>query len=192
MEHIEKGLTLVRIIEHAMPPIKVKADIQAGDISYHHEEEAHQALIPIFEELDQVDIVGPAARVKREKSQASGQKRTEPLAVTYAGVEFTSLDLDLALAKRNLGRAQKALKDNRFDDADSALATIQARGVIFGLVEDYLPLRESADNLKLAEDDMKRGQPPRSQSCVANCLGCIKGLRKDRRRKSIQGSEKTA
>ena len=178
LEHIEKGLTLVRIIEHAMPPIKVKADIQAGDISYHHEEEAHQALIPIFEELDQVDIIGPAARVKREKSQASGQKRTEPLAVTYAGVEFTSLDLDLALAKRNLGRAQKALKDNRFDDADSALATIQSRGVIFGLVEDYLPLREAADNLKLAEDDMKRGQPQEAKAALQIASNALKDYEK--------------
>lgn len=178
LEDIEKGLTLVQIIEHAVPPIKVKADIQSGDISYHHEEEVHQAIIPIFQELDQVDVVGPAVRAKQEKGQTSGEKGTGPSAVTYAGTEFTSLDLDLALAKRNLGRAKKAVMDNKLDQADSALLDIQTRGVLFGLVEDYLPLREAADNLKVAEYEFKEGQPQNAKEALKVASDALKDYEK--------------
>lgn len=171
---IEKGLTLVRIIEHAIPPIKVKADIQSGDISYHHEEEAHQALIPIFEELDQVDVVGPAVRVQKGKGQDSKKKGKGPSAITYAGTEFTSLDLDLPLAKRDLQSAKQALGDNKLDAADSALMDIQERGMVFGLVEDYLPLREAADNLKLAENELKDGQSQEAKAALKVASDALK------------------
>ena len=178
LEDIGKGLTLVQIIEHAVPPIKVKADIQSGDISYHHEEEVHQSIIPIFQELDQVDVVGPAVRAKQEKSQNPVNKGTGPSAVTYAGAEFTSLDLDLSLAKRNLGRAKKALMEDKLDQADSALLDIQARGVLFGLVEDYLPLREAADNLKLAEYEFKEGKSNNAKEALKVASDALKDYEK--------------
>jgi len=178
LEDIEQGLTLVKIIEQAVPPIKVKAEIQAGDIKYQHEEEEKQALIPIFEELDQVDVVGSTKGVKKETGSKSGEKRPVPRAVTYAGIEFTSLDLNLPLAKRNLVRAKKALEDNRSDDADTALLDIQTRGVIFGLVEDFLPLREAADNLKLAEYEFKNGQAKEAETALKVASDALKEYEK--------------
>jgi len=178
LEHIEKGLTLVRIIEQAVPPVKVKADIQAGDISYHHEEEEQQGIIPIYEELDQVEVVGPATRAKQEKSQTSGEKHSQPSVVSYAGIEFTSLDLDLPLAKRNLGRAKKALEDKKPDDAAMALLDVQTRGVLFSLVEEHLPLREAADNLKLAEYEFKYGQATEAKASLKVASDALKDYEK--------------
>ena len=178
LENVEKGLTLVKIIEKAVPRVTVTAEIQAGDIKYQHEEEERQSLIPIFEELDQVDVVGPTKGVKKENSSKSGEKRPVPSAVTYAGIEFTSLDLNLPLAKRNLVRAKKALEDNRSDDADTALLDIQTRGVLFGLVEDYLPLREAADNLKLAENEFKNGQTSEAKSALTVASDALKDYEK--------------
>ena len=178
LENVEKGLTLVQIIEQAVPRVKVKAEIQAGDIKYQHEEEEKQALIPIFEELDQVDVMGPTAGVKKEKSAGSGEKRTGPFAITYAGIEFTSLELDLPFAKRNLGYAKKALKDNKLEDADSALQAIQSRGVLFELVEDHLPLREAADNLKLAEYEFKNGQAKDAETALKVASDALKDYEK--------------
>lgn len=178
LEDIEQGLTLVQIIEKAVPPVKVKADIQAGDLKYHHEEEEQQALIPIFEELDQVEVVGPATGMKKEKSQTSGKKGIQPSAITYAGIEFTSLDLDLPMAKRKLERAKKALKDKKLEDADSALQSIQSRGVLFDLVEDHLPLREAADNLKLAEYEFKNGQAKEAKSALNMASDALKDYEK--------------
>ncbi len=178
LENVEKGLTLVQIIEQAVPPVKVKADIQAGNIKYHHEEEERQAIIPIFEELDQVELIGPATEAKREKSAGSGEKRPKPSAITYAGIEFTSLDLDLPLAKRNLGYAKKALNDDKLDDADSALLEIQTRGVLFDLVEDHLPLREAADNLKLAEYEFNNGQAREAETALKMASDALKDYEK--------------
>jgi len=178
LEDIEQGLTLVKIIEKAVPPVKVKAEIQAGDIKYQHEEEERQTLIPIFEELDQVDVVGPTKEVKKEKGSKSGKKRPVSSAVTYSGIEFTSLDLNLPWAKRNLIRAKKALEDNRSDDADMALLNIQTRGVLFGLVEDYLPLREAADNLKLAEFELKNGQTSEAKAALTGASDALKDYEK--------------
>ena len=178
LEDVENGLTLVKIIEQAVPPIKVKADIQSGDLKYHHEEESSQSLIPIFEELDQVDVMGPARGVEKEKSPSSGKKHTGSSAITYEGIEFTSLDLNLPLAKRNLGYAKKALNDNKLEDADSALQTIQTRGVLFELVEDYLPLREAADNLKLAEYEFKNGQAKEAETALKVASDALKDYAK--------------
>lgn len=178
LENIEKGLLLVQIIEQAVPPMKVKADIQAGNLIYHHEEEFQQTIIPIYEELDQVEVVGPATLMKKEKSPGSDKKRTGPSVVTYAGIEFTSLDLDLPFAKRNLGRAKKALKDNKLDEAGSALLAIQTGGVLFDLVEEHLPLREAADNLKLAEYEFKYGQTIEAKDSLKVASDALKDYEK--------------
>lgn len=177
--HIEQGLTLVKIIEQAVPPVKVKADIQAGAMTYHHEEEMQQGIIPIYEELDQVEVVGPVKRAKQEKSQISNETRSGASAVTYEGTEFTSLDLDLPLAKRNLGRAKKALEDDKSDDADTALLAIQTRGVLFTLLEEHLPLREAADNLKLAEYEFKNGQANEAKSALKVASDALKEYEKN-------------
>jgi len=178
LQDVKKGLTLVKIIEQAVPRMKVKAEIQAGDIKYQHEEEKKQSLIPIFEELDQVDVVGPTKGAKTEKGSKSGKSPSVPPAVTFAGIEFTSLDLNLPLAKRNLTRAKKALEDNRSDDADLALLDIQTRGVLFGLVEEYLPLREAADNLKLAEYEFKNGQTKEALAALKVASDALKDYEK--------------
>lgn len=178
LEHIEKGLTLVQIIEHAVPPIKVKADIQSGEFSYHHEEEAHQALIPIYHELDLVDVVRPVARVKKDKSQGSDDQRTESSAFAYTSLEFTSFDLDLPFTKRHLGQAKKALKDKKLDVAGSALLAIQTDGVLFALVEDYLPLRTAANNLKLAEYEFKEDNSQEAKSALDVASDALKAYEK--------------
>ena len=178
LEDIKKGLTLVQIIEQAVPPIKVEADIQAGDLKYHHEEEARQALIPIFDELDQVDVVGPATRVKHEKAQISDEKSPGPALVSYSEIEFTSLDLNLSLAKRNLVRAKEALKANKSDDADTALRDIQTRGILFSLIEASLPLREAADNLKLAEYEFNEGNSQEAKVALDVASDALKDYEK--------------
>ncbi len=179
LEHIAKGLTLVQIIEQTVPPIKVEANIQAGDLKYYHEEEKHQTLIPIFDELDQVDVVGPITSVTQEKTQISDGKPTGPALVSYSGIEFTSLDLNLPLAKRNLIRAQKSLEDNKSDAADTTLRDIQNRGVLFSLIEEHLPLREVANNLKLAEYEFKYGHATDAKSSLRVASDVLKGYEKN-------------
>jgi len=64
------------------------------------------------------------------------------------------------------------------DDADSALLKIQTRGVLFDLVEDYLPLREAADNIKLAEYEFKNGQAKEAETALQVASDALKDYEK--------------
>ena len=181
LEDVAQGLKLVKIIQNALPPIKVKADIQSGNIKYQSEEQFQQPLIPIFQELDQVDVIGPTARAKKEANHTAATKSTGSSAITYSGEEFTSLNLDLPFAQRNLERSQKALKEKKLDAADSALEAIQTRGVLFDLIEDYLPLREAAENFKLAEFEVKQGQFKEAKAALKTASNALSSYEKTAR-----------
>ena len=164
LKHIDKGLTLLRIIENAVPRYKVKAEIKSGDITYKDEDEVSQRLVTIFDELEDFDIITPAIQAKKAKKYAdrTGKSKKEKKAavsdapvVAYAGIEYTAMKLDTSLAKRLFERAKKNINNDKVGDSISDLRTIQVNGVIFEFDEVDLPLERAADNLKLAELELK-------------------------------------
>ena len=104
---------------------------------------------------------------KREAAQKSVDtgrgtaKRPRPRARVYfsqADINYTSLRLDVDLTRRLLREAKKSLTDGDPKQADVALSNLQAMAVLLEYDEIDLPLAQAADNLKLAETEMKVGR----------------------------------
>ena len=58
--HVEKSLTLVKIIENSAPTYEVVAKIKSGDITYEDKRVVEQLVVPIFAELDQTEYSASA------------------------------------------------------------------------------------------------------------------------------------
>ncbi|MEC4675529.1 MAG: hypothetical protein VST72_01215 [Nitrospirota bacterium] len=152
LKHIDKGLTLLRIIKNAAPHYKVDVEIRSGDITYKDEDEVSQKLVPVFDELDDIEIINPVIQEKKGRKSSA----TDAPVVTFAGIDYTTMNLNTYVAANMLRRAKKNINDDKTGDAISDLRTIQVDGVVFEFDEVDLPLERAADNLKLAEQELKR------------------------------------
>ena len=88
------------------------------------------------------------------------------LAVTHADLDYSAVKLDTGLAKRMFDLAKKDLAEGKTAEADAAMLAIQVQGVIFEYDEVELPLEEAADNLKLAEIEMKEGRHQEAKAAL--------------------------
>ena len=120
--HIDKGLTLVQIIENTVPKRKVTAEIKSGDIVYTDEDEVSPALVPIYDELDHVELFTPIFRAKKESVGDDGSKKEgkasgtpEPVAevVSFEGLEHSTTQLDVLFAKGMLTLAKKEIAEGK-------------------------------------------------------------------------------
>jgi hypothetical protein len=160
-ENIDKALTLVRLIERAVPRYDVKAEIRSGDIVYQDEDEEMSYYVPIYDELDKVDVVGPVVRARKEHaSTANGSE-----AVRASALEFTAMKLDVRLARTALETAKKDLHDGKAGEADEALRAVQTN-VILEFETAKLPLVRAADNLKLAQYELQEGHQDAARTAL--------------------------
>jgi hypothetical protein len=175
-EDVKKGLTLIQIIEKAAPEYDVSAEIRSGDLVYKDQEETTGGLIPIYEELDKVDLVGPIARARQENNKRAIAGGAAPI-VTASALEFTSLDLDVPMAKNGLERAAEALKESDTDGADAALQAVLG-AVIFRYDVADLPLVRAADNLRVAESELDRGDHDAAKAALNAASDALKQYEK--------------
>lgn len=191
LEQVAKGLTLVDIIEKVRPTYEVAAKITAGDLVYEDKDEVQALVIPLYEELDDVIVIHPVAQEQKSAAAAAdktgskpsgkkagtetgkttakkGDEKTEPAFVGDAELEYTSVKLNIALAKAGLKAARKTLegdKDVKFDLADTALAAVQ-RSVIFEFVEVDEPLQRARTNLGIAKSLLDGGKWKTAQAAL--------------------------
>ncbi len=167
LHEIEQGLTLVKIIEGALPRYKVITEIKSGDTVYKTEEEVSNDYVPVFNEQYIEDIIVPvvqekrkshAARMKQQKHAAKKGKRHHAAMEEFSMWRLSSMKLDIRVAADALALAKNELESDRMKAADAALAALQSEGVIFEFDEVELPLSEAADNLKLAELEVDEGR----------------------------------
>lgn len=178
-KHVDQGLKLIQIINNVLPHYSVKTEIKAGDIVYSDDDEIVPSFVTLFDELDRRDIVTPVLRAKKEVEGKAAEKKAEskkdgneattagkgtahaaPI-VSLADIEHTTIKLDVRFASRMLAIAKQdlAAEDHQQRlNADAALLTLQAGAVMFEYEEIDLPLEQAADNLKLAEAEMKAGR----------------------------------
>ena len=105
-------------------------------------------------------------RAKTEAAEKSSAQQGDGKAASAKGsvyfsqadIDYTSLKLDVDLTRRLLREAKKSLADGDLKQADIALSNIQAMAVLLEYDEIDLPLAQAADNLKLAETEMKVGR----------------------------------
>lgn len=169
--HVDQGLKLMKIIDSVLPHFKIKTHISSGDISYADEDDVTPRFVTLFEEVDQHDVISPVIKAKQDAVKkpepAPPAKEGEgkspvmpvvPVVVSHADVTYTSVRLDVELARKMLATAKKELGQNKPDLADRALHSLQAGGVVFEFDEIDLPLKQAADNLKLAEIELRDGR----------------------------------
>ncbi len=163
LRHVDQGLKLVQIIENAVPKHKVSTKIKSGNVSYSDEEDVALRYVDIYDEQHIEDIITPLVQARKEnafshKSETTGNEsgNTSEFGETVTG-QYTSMKLDILIAKRMLEAAKKDLKDGKVDDADDDLLTLEDSAIafIYNVVE--LSLAEAADNLKLAQFKLNNG-----------------------------------
>ena len=179
MSHTDKGLTLVQIIESAVPTYQVTARIQAGTTVYEEKEQVKQLVVPIYTELEKVTLMAPLMAAKQEAAkhgranhesmsgkpsqQSPAEQSSQPsraaMTPVVAEVELhhTHIMFDVSAANEHLQAAKQALNNDKYKAADGALAAVQ-RGVNFAYVEVELPLLRARENLMLAKSQVQAGQ----------------------------------
>ncbi len=168
---INQGLTLVKVIQNAMPKYKVITKIEAGDVTYNADDEVSRRFVAIFDEQYIEDVIEPVIQSKKKAKVQNTAKPGDGKAAAKEGAkqiiapleDFTmwrhsSMKLNIALAAHALDLAKTELDKGKNSNADLALALLQSNGVMFELHEMEMPLVEAADNLKLAELEVSEGK----------------------------------
>lgn len=175
LAQIEKGLSLVTIIEQTIPPVQVKATITAGALQYQDEDLVKRMVVPIYQELDTVSLIEPVVATKKEAAskdsppanKTAAREKVEELEENYA-----SVTLNVEEAKAHLVNAKQALTKGKFDTAAKDLATIQA-GVTLVYAVESRPLAHAREDLVLAQmylDDNRLKQAEQALKDVAELL----------------------
>ncbi len=155
--HVEQAQLLGLIVERVMPEVVVKAKITAGDLEYTDEEAVKPLVVPIYDELEKVSILGPVMQAKRDAEDATAvQTSTVPLTLDVK-LRQTKVKLNVGLAMSLLERAKKAIADGDLAIAGASLASIQT-GVIFEYALSDLPLERARINLAEAQSLVEQGE----------------------------------
>lgn len=165
-QHIDKALTLARIIEDNAPTYTVKTTISSGDQTYTDESEINMVPVPVYSTIGQVSMVGPVVRAKQEASRSSDSSSANQTGVVKDAELFaTRIDLDVAMAKEHLQAAQQKLDQGNEDAALAALSAVQ-RGVILTYGEADMPLVRAQQNLALAKVRAQAGDTEEAQRAL--------------------------
>ena len=155
--HVDKALTLVQIVERAMPDYTVEAKIQVDDLVYTDKESVKPLTVPIFDELEKVQVLAPIKVAKEEEAIRAQETLGGQAVPVEVELVNTRADLNVQLAKKGLEKAQTALTDNQVKEADRALVHIQT-GVLFRFAEIDLPLETARKNIMLAKTFVEEEQ----------------------------------
>jgi len=182
---VEQGLKLLAIIDAAQPHVKVKTEIKSGNLAYTDEDELTPRYVTLYDELDRYDVISPVAQAKQESRQrqnpAAGDAAKTPagaMAFSHVDIRHSSAKLDLVVAQQMLNRTRRSLSDGKLENADESLLALLTDGVLFELEEIDLPLEEAADNLKLAEIEMKQGRTAEAKAALHVAIDQLKRYEK--------------
>lgn len=183
--HVAQGLKLVAIIDSVLPHSKVQAEIKSGDLVYTDEDDVTPRYVTLFDELERRDIISPIVQAKKEAEHKQSQGRESAakespgaVAVSHADIAYSTVKLDLELARHALHRAKRDLEGGKSEAADEALLALQSQGVLFAYEEIDLPLEEVADNLKLAEAELKEGDTADARAALHVAMDELKRYEK--------------
>ena len=175
--NLEKGLTLVRLVDGIVQPTVVKTEIKGAGVTYQDEDSVKPAFLPIFREYDQVDVFANINAQKQKRGPLAGKTVSGP-EVVYTEIDATTVKLNMPLAKRDLLQAQDALKKGDTKAATAALEDIQATAVVLEFSRKSEPLVRAMDNLRLAESELKHAQPEQAKAALVGAVDALKSYEK--------------
>lgn len=171
---IQQALKLVAMINSLQPRYAVKTEIKAGDHIYRDEEEVVPQYVVLFTDLEYFDVISPVVDAKRQRhaqphGNADKHENVDSAgawAIVQEDVRFTTARMNVAFTDQRLHAALKALESGKPQNADEALADLQANAVILELVEADVPLKEAVDYLRIAELQAKAGHIHKAKSAL--------------------------
>jgi hypothetical protein len=185
--NIEQGLKLVEIINEALPESTVETEIKGDKLSYSESESVKPTFVPIYREYDTIDVLSAVSAQKEAKGKAASSAGVPD--VTYAGFDYTGVQLDLAMAKRDLQSAEDLVKKGDTKGATTALQEILSTGVSFQFSSMDEPLVRAMDNLRLAEAEITAKDPGQAKIALAGASDALKNYEKmtgDTRSKDVK------
>ena len=168
LNEIEQGLTLVKVVSKALPKYKISTSIMGDGVEYNADEVVSDRYVPVFNEQYIEDVVAPVVQAKKGKSHGyhSKSQGNLPYYEDFAVWRQSTMKLDIVLAGNTLALAKDELNKGNQDNADVALAVLQTEAVVFEFIEAELPLTEAADELKLAQLEVKQGNVVQAQETL--------------------------
>ncbi|MDN5849258.1 MAG: YfdX family protein [Nitrococcus sp.] len=149
-QNLQKAMTLVNIVESALPTYTVATSVKASGMSYKDKRKVQPLVVGLYDDLDKVAVLDPVMEAKKEAAKKAGL----PPTTIELLLDYSQVTLNVAEAKTRLKAAQKALDNDNGNpqSADLALALIQTQAVDFSYVTIAIPLREARANLLLARN----------------------------------------
>jgi hypothetical protein len=117
---------------------------------------ASRQFVPLYDEWENYSVIGP---LMNQRDHAHNE------IVEEASREYTSLALDVQVAKNQLQSAQQAVNQGAFQKADAALAAVQD-GVMVTSVAADLPLLRARENMVLARNAADRDHFPEAHAAL--------------------------
>ena len=182
-----QAMDALKVVENAAPSFQVYEKIQSGEFIYEDRDKIKAKLIPIYTELEESSFIAPIDVARShggEKDRSGSQSRsrseqdrtrqgeTSGPAVKHAEVEYTVVALDIENAMEHLKAAQQALADNQTQQADAALAAIQA-GTVTVRMERDAPLVKARQNLVLARAMLQQNRPDDAKAALRQAADAL-------------------
>jgi hypothetical protein len=173
IEHVQKGLELVKIINNALPEYDVTTTIKSGNATYKEEEKQKQSGIPVYGELDATFAMLP--HVKTAKHEGAGNQSPEK-SMGEAEVRDTRTFLDVRDANYYLEQAASNLQNNdlnQFREMD--LPLVRARWSLMeaarmAIHNDYqgakASLQEAVDQLESYKSEVGQAEAKTTQTMI--------------------------
>lgn len=154
--HVTQALTLSRIIKNTLPVYNFKTTITAGEETYSEEQQLQPMFVPIYSELDVIDVLRPVIAAKYEAAGATAAGAPATLFDTRLAYTRAMLDVDAAM--RYLAAADTNIKAANFAQAGRDLSLIQ-QNVIVSSIDTDVPLVTARVDLYQAQRAMQNDNP---------------------------------
>jgi len=181
--NVKQGLTLVGVIEEAVPPNEVEIVIRSRGTVYEATDQVKPTIVPMYSDAATVSLLTPIEAAQKK----SGKLKGDP-SVRDVELRYTRIEMDLEVARRQLEAAQQALQKGELKQADQALGAIQ-NSVVLEFVEQDLPLLEARRNLMMGQKLLAQGDQDAARKAIRAAAG---SLQKYSRRYTGEFAEKMA
>lgn len=155
--HVTQALTLSRIIEKTLPSYSFKTTITAGEESYTEDQQLQPMFVPIYSELDVIDVLRPVIAAKYEAARATAAGA--PTTLFDTRLAYTRAMLDVDAAKIYLAAADTNIKADKLEVAEQDLMRVQ-RDVIVSSVDTDVPLVTARVDLFQAQRAIQNDDAP--------------------------------
>jgi len=160
---VDKGREAVKAIRALLPKTNVHTRTTApdGEVIYEDDRVVQDERIPLFEGMLHARTLAPILAARRDATQVAGVRVVESETIS------TQVTTDLAYVEAQLGKAAKALDDNKPDDASGALLLAQVQGVDFRYSREDTPLAEARDAIWLARRALEENNTTQANANLA-------------------------